>query len=87
MNSSGEPTMPKANSRNGILEHELRLFEQHKQEWLQSHTGEFVVISCQTVAGFYADYELALRAGLLRFGLRDFLIKQVLAEEPVYSIY
>ena len=34
---------------NRILEHELRLFEQHKQEWLQAHTGEFAVIGGTTI--------------------------------------
>jgi len=40
-----------------------------------------------TVAGFYPDFESALRAGLRRFGVRDFLVKQVCAEDPVYVIY
>lgn len=70
-----------------ILQEELRVFRQCKQQWLRSHAGEFVVVSGTTVAGFYADFESALRAGLQRFGPRDFLIKQVLAEEPVYFIY
>jgi hypothetical protein len=69
------------------LQSELQMFRQCKQEWLKGHEGEFVVISDQTVAGFYPDYESGLRAGLKKFGLRSFLIKQVLAEEPVYHIY
>lgn len=72
---------------NRILEEELRLFEQCKQEWLQSHPGEFAVVSETTIAGFYPDYEAALLGGLQRFGAKNFLIKQVLAEEPVYFIY
>lgn len=71
-----------------ILEHELRLFEQHKQDWLQAHTGEFAVIGGTTICGFYSDYESAFRAGLRKFGCTSpFLIKQVCAKEPVYSIY
>jgi hypothetical protein len=70
------------------LEAELRTFEQHKREWLQSHLGDFVVIAGTTVAGFYSDYEKAFKAGLERFGVRgDFLVKQLYAEEPVYLIY
>jgi hypothetical protein len=71
-----------------VLQKELRVFEQHKQEWLQSHPGDFVVISDVSVAGFYPDYESAFRAGLDRFGVRgSFLVKQVWAEEPVYLIH
>ncbi len=74
-------------ARNRILDDELRLFEQNKQEWLQSHAGEFAVISRSTVAGFYPNYEVAFQAGLRRFGAPDFLIKQICAQEPVYFIY
>jgi hypothetical protein len=70
------------------LETELRTFDQHRNEWLQSHLGDFVVIAGTTVAGFYSDYEKAFKAGLDRFGVRgDFLVKQLYAEEPVYLIY
>ncbi len=71
-----------------ILQKELGVFQQHKQEWLRSHPGDFVVISDITVAGFYADYESAFRAGLGRFGVQgSFLVKQIWAEEPVYLIH
>lgn len=71
-----------------ILQKELGIFEQRKQEWLQSHPGSFVVISDLTVAGFFPDYESAFRAGLEKFGVRgSFLVKQVWAEEPVYLIH
>ena len=71
-----------------ILEKELRYFSEHKQEWLQSHLGDFVVISDTTVAGFYPDYESAFKAGLHSFGVQaSFLVKQLWAEEPVYLIH
>jgi hypothetical protein len=67
---------------------ELRVFEQHRQEWSRSHPGEFVVIQGHEIAdGFFADYADALRAGLQRFGVRkEFLVKQVWLTEPVYCI-
>jgi hypothetical protein len=69
------------------LQEELRMFEQHKQEWLRSNPGEFVVIVGSKVIGFHSDYESAFRAGLSTAGLgRNFLLKQVWAEEPVYLI-
>jgi hypothetical protein len=69
------------------LELELQVFEQHRQEWLRSNLGEFVVIVGPRVIGFHPDYESAFKAGLSTAGLgRNFLLKQVWAEEPVYLI-
>ncbi len=71
-----------------ILQKELRIFEQHKSEWLQSHSAEFVVIVGDSVVGFHVDYEAAFKAGLSAAGLgNNFLLKQVCAEDPVYLIY
>ncbi len=71
-----------------VLQEELRVFEQHKQEWLRSNSGEFVVIVGSRVVGFHPDYESAFKAGLAAAGLgKNFLLKQVWAEEPVYLIY
>ncbi len=71
-----------------ILQEELRVFEQHKTEWLKAHSGSFVVIVGPTVVGFHSDYESAFKAGLSAAGLgNNFLLKQVCAEEPVYLIY
>ena len=70
------------------LQGELHIFEQHRSEWLRSHCGEFVVVVGTNVIGFYPDFESAFRAGLpIASTRKDFLLKQVLAEEPVYHIY
>jgi hypothetical protein len=70
------------------FETELKVFEQHRQEWSRSHPGEFVVIQGQEIAdGFFVTYADALRAGLQRFGVQSgFLVKQVWMTEPVYLI-
>jgi len=40
------------------------------------------------MVGFYSDYESALKAGLQNFGAKkQFLVKQVCLEEPVFVIY
>lgn len=70
------------------LRAEMDIFEQRKLEWLRSNAGSFVVIGGTEVQGFYPDYESAFRAGLKTFGVsRQFLVKQVCAEEPVHLIY
>jgi hypothetical protein len=70
------------------LAEELSLYESNKSEWLESHSGEFVLISDTTLAGFFPSYERAFEAGLKKFGItKDFLIKQVVEQEPVFVIY
>lgn len=72
----------------GELSVELRVFEQHRHDWLRSNPGQFVVIAGTSPAGFYRDYESAFRAGIHVAGSAgSFLVKQVCAEEPVYLIF
>ncbi len=67
---------------------ELEVFRSHRDEWLTSNPGKFVVIQDSVVAdGFFSTYADALRAGLEKFGVdRYFLIKQVWTTEPVYFV-
>jgi hypothetical protein len=77
-----------AQKRKASLSEELSWYESNKHEWLGSHQGEFVLINEKQVAGFFPSYEKALEAGLRTFGvLNDFLIKQVVEQEPVFVIY
>lgn len=70
------------------LREELGVFESHKPEWLDSHRGAFVAVTGSTVVGFFPDFESAYKAGVEVVGLgRDFLVKQVLAREPVHFIF
>jgi hypothetical protein len=70
------------------LETELKVFEKHHQEWVQSHPGKFVVIQDRTVVkGFFDEFEDAFKAGIRRFGTgRDFLVKQIWKTQPVYFV-
>ena len=70
------------------LEIELKIFEDHRREWAQSHLGKFVVIRDGTVAnGFFDEYEDAFKAGIQQFGTeQNFLIKQIWKTEPVYFV-
>lgn len=67
---------------------ELSFYAEHKAEWLNNHSGKYVVAQDTSVLGFYDSFEIAFKAGVSAFGVqRDFLVKQVLAQEPVYFIY
>jgi hypothetical protein len=72
----------------GPFSTENKVFEQHREEWLRSHPGEYVAIKDGVVAeGFFGTYAEAFKAGLRRFGVsRYFLVKQILTTEPVYFV-
>lgn len=67
---------------------ELKVFQQHRDEWLRSHPGEYVAIQDSVILeGFFGTYAEAFKAGLKRFGVsRSFLVKQVWITEPVYCV-
>ncbi len=69
------------------LQEEIHVFERHKENWLRSNRGDFVVVFGTSVVGFYSDYESAFKAGLKEAGLgNNFLVKQISAEDPVYIL-
>ena len=72
----------------GSFSEELKVFQRHRDEWLRSNAGKFVVIQDSVVAdGFFDTYSDALKAGLKAFGVsRSFLVKQVWQTEPVYPV-
>jgi hypothetical protein len=65
---------------------ELRFFEENRKKWAAEHLEQYAVVHGAELAGFYADFEQALQAGLERYGLGRFLVKQVFPQEPVYAI-
>jgi hypothetical protein len=67
---------------------ETELYESHKSEWLQTHRGEFVVIQGDALLGFFADFHGAYHAGVKKYGIdRDFLVKRIVAQEPVFLVF
>jgi hypothetical protein len=67
---------------------ELEFYKLHKAEWLQRRSGQYVVLKGSEVLGFYPAFSDAYTAGASAWGARtDFLVKQVLAYEPVFSVY
>jgi len=72
----------------GSFATELKVFEQHRAEWLRSHPGAYVAIQDSVIAeGFFGTYAEAFKAGLKEFGVRrGFLVKQIWITEPVYFV-
>lgn len=73
---------------NESLEAEIRTFESHRYEWLRSHQGQYVAVVSTRVVGFFPDFESAFKAGLPVAGLgHSFLVRRVLAQDPVYAVF
>ena len=67
---------------------ELEFYETHKLEWLKNNEGEFAVVKGENLLGFFADFHKAYCAGVERYGLStDFLVKRVVAQEPVFVVF
>ncbi len=65
---------------------ELAYFEEHRAEFLEKARGKFALIKGQKDYGFYDSAENAYKAGVERFGVEPFLIKQVLREDQIHEI-
>jgi hypothetical protein len=66
-----------------VFARELEYYEQHKPEYLKTFPGLYVLIKGDQMLGPFPSSEVALEAGLNRFGLTPFLVKQVLEHEPI----
>lgn len=67
------------------LQTELEYFEKHKQEYLNLHKGQFVLIKGEEFAGSFTTEAEAYKAGLEKFGNTPFFIKQVLDNDETAS--
>ena len=67
------------------LAEEVRTYEAHLPEWLDRE-GQFVLIKGSRVLGFYVRDREALEAGYEQIGAGPFLVKQILAQEPIYHL-
>ena len=55
---------------------------------MSQHSGQYVVAKGNVILGFHATFEDAYRAGAQAWGLRaDFLVKQIVENEPVFFVF
>ncbi len=67
---------------------ELEFYALHKNEWLKGHPGRYVVIKGGEVLSFYPTFEAAYSAGAGAWGIStDFLVKQIVENEPVFFVF
>lgn len=65
------------------LNREAELFNEHLEEWRQSHVGQFVLIKADEVLGFFPSLDEAFAEGTQRFGLEPFFVKQIVPRDAV----
>lgn len=66
------------------LEQEMTTYKRHIKEWSDpDHVGKYVLIKEEEVGGFFSSYEDALNRGYEKYNLAPFLVKQIMAIEPV----
>ena len=65
------------------LESEIAFYEKNKAQYLRKHDGMYVLIKGESLIGVFPTAEGAYADGLSKFDLEPFLVKQVLATEPV----
>ena len=69
-----------------VLEKELQHFESIKDELLKHYEGKAVVIHGGRVMGVWDTEESAYIKGVELLGTKPFLLKRVLAEDPVVDV-
>lgn len=64
-----------------LLDVEMEIYEQHRDELLGKFEGKYVLIYEQAIAGVFDTKGDAIREGYQRFGNVPFLVKQILKVE------
>ena len=65
-----------------LLDSELKVYDQNRDQLLGSAEGKFVLIHGDRVVGIYDSKMDAIAAGYQQFGNVPFLVKQILKVEP-----
>jgi hypothetical protein len=65
------------------LAQEIATYRNRLPELLLRQEGQYVLIKGSDVAGVFRDRSEALREGYQRFGVVPFLVRQIVASEPV----
>lgn len=69
-----------------MLEKELERFEALRHNLLKTNAGQFAVIKGDEFAGAFTTFEEAFNAGVKKFGLEPFLVKQIVEKDFVHQI-
>ena len=68
------------------LETEIALYNQLLPSLLESSAGKYVAIKGNDLIGVFDDMDVGYRATLDKYGMTNFLLRPVRAEEPVLDM-
>lgn len=68
------------------LANELAYFNAHRSEWLAHYAGKFALIRGEELVGTFSSFPEAYSAGVDRFGSDQFLVRQIVANDPQQSV-
>lgn len=68
------------------LKNELKFYETNKAEYLKHYEGKYALIKGNELVGTFDSEEHAFNAGVDKFGVQPFLIKQICEKEKVEHI-
>jgi hypothetical protein len=68
-----------------VLAAELATYEANRQELLQCGAGQCVLVKGSEIVGLYPTSDEAYEAGLARFGLTPFMIREVRERDISFS--
>lgn len=72
----------------GRLATELDFYALHRDEWIRKHRACYVTVKDNSVLDFFPTFEGAYRAGVEAWGSNtDFLVKQVVDDEPTLPVF
>jgi hypothetical protein len=69
-----------------MLDDEIGFYEENLPAWLDRHEGRVVLVKGRELIGFFDTEREAVAEGVERYGLTSFLVRRVLAEQPVVYV-
>jgi len=63
-----------------MLDREYKFYQDHKNELLATHYGQWAVITGESVHGIYETKELAYKEGATKLGLGNFFLQHLLED-------
>lgn len=76
-------TAPAPDSSTQTLEIERRCFEEHRQQLVKEHLGQFALVRGSAIIGVFPDASAALAKARQDFGVQEVLIKRISQNDAI----
>ncbi len=71
----------------GVLDREYEFYICNKKELLKKYLNKYIVIKDNDIIGIYKEFDKAMNEALKKYKIGNFMVKQVLIEEPVIIVH